>query len=151
MGHFCSIFALIRKQLFFYRIQLHTLLRFFDYIFYRVCKAYSRTKDSSPEGAAISIVSVMQCLNIFSIFMLIEILRKDKIFISTFFVVIFVTAFMVLNYIRYIYKNTNNYNIMVEIWKNETKKFQKGILVVIYIVVSFLLTLGLAIYSGNKK
>ena len=36
-------------------------------------------------------------------------------------------------------------------WMNETKKFKKGILVVIYIILSFLLTLGLAIYSGNKK
>lgn len=127
------------------------MLRFFDYIFYRVCKAYSRTKDSSPEATASCIVAIMQSLNILSILMLIAILINDNSFISKTLIVFFTVASMIFYYIRYIYHGENNYKELEKKWMNETKKFKKGIFVVIYIVLSFLLTLGLAIYSGNKK
>lgn len=55
------------------------------------------------------------------------------------------------NYIRYIYREKSNYIILKEKWNSESKQFEKGILVIIFIVIVIVLFFGLAIYLGDKK
>lgn len=123
---------------------------FFDYIFYRVCKAYSRTKDSSPEVSAFCLVALMQFFNILSILMVFAIIIKDKSFFSKIFGGCIVIVLMILSYIRYVYKENKNYKILSEKWRNESKSRKKGMIVLIYIILSVIINFGLAIFLGNK-
>jgi hypothetical protein len=129
------------------------MIRFFDYLYYRVCKAYSGTKDSSPEFGAVCVVAAMQAFNILSCIFLFGIILHDKSFLSKFFAGSIITVLVIYNYIKYIYKENNNYSIMKERYMNETTilKERKGTFTLLYIIVSFSLFLGLAIYIGGKK
>lgn len=53
-------------------------MRFFDYLYYRVCKAYSSTIDSSPEFASVSVISTMQCFIVLTCFMILALIKKNK-------------------------------------------------------------------------
>jgi len=109
------------------------MYKFFDYIFYRVCKAYSSTKSSSPEFGAVCITSATQAFNIISFLMIIEVVNQKKNILNTAINVGIIVFFLVLNYIRYIYRDSNNYASMKERWSNENKEFPKGVFVIIFI------------------
>ena len=126
------------------------MIKFFDYVFYRVCKAYSKTKDSSPDGAAVAVVTLMQLFNIISLFDLFGIIKQHK-YSTLFFELACGGCLLIFNYIRYIYLETNNFRIMDAKWGNENHSFEKGILTFIYIVGSSILVLILSIYLGNHK
>ena len=123
---------------------------FFDYVFYRVCKAYLQTKSTSPEATAAIIVAVMQCFNIVSIAMLIEIVRHEKSILSKTVVVVLVMLLMTINYMRYVYKVTHGYKVMSERYVNERRYTTKGTLVLLYIIFSTGLAFGLAIFEGYQ-
>lgn len=124
---------------------------FGDYIYYRVCKAYSKTKDSSPEGAAVCIISGVQGFNIITCFMLLALIERDKSVLNLFIVIIIIGFFLIFNYIRYIYRGNNNYKLMREKWDMEPNATKKGVVVILYIIISVALFIGLAIYLGSKK
>ena len=124
---------------------------FFDYVFYRVCKAYSQTNDSSPEAAAAIVVAMMQFFNLLSIIMLIEIMRHDKSLLNKTYAVIVVLVFMIANYVRYVYKETHDYKAMTSKFMNEKRHTLKGTMVLFYIIVSSVLLLALAIYAGSQS
>jgi hypothetical protein len=124
---------------------------FFDYLFYRICKAYSNTSSTSPEATSAIIVAIMQCMSIMSILMLIEILRQEKSILSKTLTVLLFLMLTVINYLRYVYRDEHNYKVISE--KYATEKFQstKGYLVVAYIFFTTGVCLGLAIYEGSKN
>ena len=126
------------------------LFNFFDYLFYIVYRAYSKTKDSSPAMAAVCVVSAMQGFNLLSCLMIYCVISHDKSIASTLLfggVGIFLIIF---NYIRYIYKENKNYKIRDENSSRNIKNL-KEFLTVFYIIVSTVLFFGLAIYLGSKK
>jgi hypothetical protein len=125
-------------------------MKFFDYVFYRVCKAYSTTKDSSPEGAAVGVVATVQAFNILTCIIIYDIINKHKS-LNKFIALISIIFFLVFNYYRYIYKDRNNYKILKEEWTNEVYSYRNGVFVTIYIILSIGLFFGLAIYLGSQK
>jgi hypothetical protein len=127
------------------------MLTFFDYIYYKVCKAYASVKDSGPEFTAACVVALMQYLNFFSCFELIELIKHDKTILNKFIVIIGMAFFLVFNYIRYVYSEKNNYDVLKTRFEDELNSYRKGVLVTIYIIVSTVLAVGLAIYIGSKK
>jgi flagellar biosynthesis protein FlhB len=127
------------------------MLKFFDYVFYRVCKAYSSTKDSSPEGTAFCVVAGIQGFNIFSCFMIVEVVKQHKSILKSIIVIFIAVILLVFNYVRYIYYENNNYQILREKWGNEKHKSINGILVLLYVIISTLSCIGLAIFLGTKN
>jgi hypothetical protein len=123
----------------------------FDYLYYRICRAYSHSRSTSPEATSACIVALIQTFNIVSILMLIGIMRHDKKIISKTFAVGIFLMFLVFNYIRYVYKTTNDFKVMSERYNNEINRTTKGTYVLLYIIVNFGLFLGLAIYGGSQK
>jgi hypothetical protein len=125
-------------------------MKFFDYIFYRVCLAYSNTKDS-PEFTAVCTVAATQCFAFLDFFMLVAMFKQDKSVLNLPIVIVVAISLLVFNYIRYIHRANVNYATLKERWKNESKKFEKGIAVLVFIIVSTGIFFGLAIYLGSKK
>lgn len=126
-------------------------MNFFDYAYYRICRAYSRTRDSNPEGAAVCVIAGMQGFNLISVFMFFAAIERDKSILNLLIVIIIIVFFLVFNYIRYIYRENNNYEVMREKWDSEVNINKKGIIVVFYVIISIVLFIGLAIYLGSKK
>lgn len=123
---------------------------FFDYVFYQVCRVYIQAKGSSPEATAAIIVALIQCLNIVSVAMLIEILRHEKSILSKTFVVMLFLVFFLLNYMRYVYRDAHGYKAMSERNVYESAPTIKGTLVLLYIIVSIGLAVTLAVYEGSQ-
>jgi hypothetical protein len=129
------------------------MLRFFDYVYYRVCKAYSSAGDSNAGSIAFVVVALVQGFNIITLPFLILAIAHERPTINKYFIGLFELALIVLNYIRYVYKDNNNFKVLQERWKTEelNTKHKRGIGVLVYIVLSFGFYLGLAIYIGSKK
>lgn len=129
------------------------MFSYFDYIFYRVCKAYSGTISRDPAGSAMSFVSLIQLFNILTFEFLFEIIIQHKAHISKILIVIIGILLLVFNYRRYIYKDDRSDKVLNEKWRTESQnlKIKNGILTILYIIISMSLGIGLAIYLGNKK
>lgn len=126
------------------------MLNFFDYTYYRVCKAYYKTKDSNPRIAGLCIITLMHFFNILSVFCLFCISIQKKIYINKILALFVILILMILNGIRY---NKLHYGILQEKWQNENADIQtkKGVMVLAYILLSTVAGIGLAIYLGSKK
>ena len=127
------------------------MLKLFDYVFYRVCKVYLSTKASSPEFTAAIIVSLMQGFNIVSVLMLIGLILHVKSVVNSAFAVTLFLAFVMANYIRYVYKEIHSYKVMTERYKNGKKELNNGSFVLLYIICSTVLFFGIAIYGGAQS
>jgi hypothetical protein len=127
------------------------LFRFFDYVFYKVSKGYSKTIDSNPYMAGVSVLSAVQSFNLISILFLYSVMKHDKSIVSKLLFATICIVLVVVNYIRYIYKENRNYDIMNKRWSDESKKKLKGFLIIVYILLSTFLFFGLAIYLGKQK
>ena len=129
---------------------MKNILSFFDYVFYIVCKRYSNTNSSSAEGTAFCIVSALQGFNLISCLLIFELIKEDKTLLNKGLVICTMIVLFILNYIKYIYKENNNFEIMKERWGNQIEP-NKIALVTLYIILSVVLVLGLSIYIGSKK
>lgn len=121
-------------------------MKMFDYVFYRVCKAYKKAKSKSAEVAAMAILSLTQASIILILIILFETAEKKKV-IDKIEVVILYSVIIVLNYMRYIY-NESFYSDISQKFRDEKSPFVKGLLVFIFIITILFLVIGLAIYSG---
>jgi len=126
-------------------------MKFFDFIYYRVCTWYLNNKSSSPEFAGVYIVSTLQSLNVIILLLLFEILSQKKIIIPNLFYIAPIVPFLILNYVKYIYQENLSYAILKEKYQGQNEKNQKTILATIYSLVTVILSFGLAIYLGSKK
>ena len=118
------------------------MMIFFDYVFYRMAKVYKGTKDNSPEFAAVCLLSLLQCLNLFSIIIINWQIFHYSQTINKLVIGIIMVVWIILNAIRY---NKLNYDILNEKWGNEaaTTKKKKGTIVIIYILLSITLVIAL--------
>ena len=127
------------------------MLKFFDYIFYRVSAAYYKKGSSTPEITGICTVSIIQYFGIFDFFLLLEIIKREKLVTNKLILVIPAIFFMVFNYIRYIYLDDHSYLVLKKMWENESKKRERSTMVLLVIVFSLILFFGLAIYTGSNR
>ena len=127
-------------------------MKVFDYIFYRFHNLFLKIprKSYTADIQALCTVSTLQFF-IFLIFMfLFSYIRKDDLFPSNKYVFGgILVLLLVLNYMRYL-----RYSRIIELsekWKNESKeqKLIRGIFIMIYVLLSIVLTVGLAHYVGK--
>jgi hypothetical protein len=119
---------------------------FFDYLYYKACKLYAK-----EDGAALSgvvVVAVLQMFNLLAFFFLMDIILKRKLPLNKIMVLLILAILVILNGIRY---NKITYAILDEKWKNEieSKKIKHQLLVLLYVSVSVISGVGLAIYLGS--
>jgi glucan phosphoethanolaminetransferase (alkaline phosphatase superfamily) len=122
---------------------------FFDYVYYKACNFYKKETPGSQGVSGLTIMAVVQLFHIFTCFFLITIFLKRKIHFNKLFIVGLCILLLVLNGIRY---NKLTYSILKEKWDNEDRntKQRKQALVLLYIILSIILTISLAIYVGSK-
>jgi hypothetical protein len=121
------------------------MIHFFDYIYFQVRNVYSKTIDSSPQISGIAVVSLMQCINVISLIMILSLTVQKKYVLSKKIVILYI-ALVILNYVRYIYKDGNSYDKLKERYVNGT-----GTMALLYIVFSTVIGFSLAIYLGQNK
>jgi hypothetical protein len=126
------------------------MLEFFDYVYYKSVKFYSKTDKAGAGITGLSVMSLMHFCNIYSIFMVVCLLVNKNIDVGKLSVLALLALLLIANFIRY---NKLTYGLLKERWDNEDKKLKrrKGWLVVLYICSSFIMCFGLAIYLGGKK
>ncbi len=96
------------------------------------------------------VVSLMQFLNIFSIYDLLGLIIQKKLHIGKWTILIIIILLIFLNSRRY-YKF--DYTMLKDKWaESEGKeKTKKGYLIVLYIVASTVICVALTIYVGSKN
>ena len=127
------------------------MFRFFDYVYFTVCRYYINQQRSSPAISALAIISFLHMLNLFTLLFLFIAILPHKPYLNKYLVgggtclII-----LILNGIRY---NKRNFEVLKQIWGNEedNKRKRKQTLVTIYIVISVILCFGIAGYLGSKK
>lgn len=126
------------------------MIMFFDYVYYRVCKAYYHTRDSSPRIAGLCVISVVCFFNLLSLFCLYSIFIREDIYINKLWAIPAGLTIIILNGIRY---NKLHYGILERKWKEDAKKtyFMKGVIAFLYIILSLVIGIGLAIYVGEQN
>lgn len=126
------------------------MLRFFDYLYYGARKFYSEYKESGLGFSALAIITLTQILNILTAYFLYCLITETKVSINklTFLVLFF--SVLILNVIRY---SKLDPELIKEKWENKKEKQKITIraLLVINVFLSFALSVGLAIYIGNRK
>jgi hypothetical protein len=117
---------------------------------YRVCEFYLKHRGTSPEGTAIIIVTLMQFLNIFSIYDILSIITQKKLSVGKGTILAVIVLLLFLNGRRY-YKF--DYGMLKKKWAEPggQEKTKRGYLVILYIIISITLCIGLTVYVGSKK
>ena len=123
---------------------------FFDYVYYRICKFYRGTKDTSPEFAAVCVVTLLEALNL--IFLtgfcaqLVHYYFNPNKIIS----ILILLIWLILNALHY---NRINYDILNERWGYEGSKIRsmRGVLVLFYVLISIFAVITLVIWRARTK
>ena len=125
-------------------------MEFFDYVYYKLCQFYDRSKKGSGAGlSGLASLSLLQLLNLISILALLFQLSHYYIYINKSWFVIPAFALIVLNGIRY---NKLNYAVLRERWKNEneiTKKKSKRY-VFMYVTSTIMVAIAVIIWRSNN-
>ncbi|TKG87905.1 hypothetical protein EYV94_27825 [Puteibacter caeruleilacunae] len=114
------------------------ILKFFDYVYYRIYSAYTDW-DNNPEIYAISLVALMQLFNFgIVVLMTFTFLNKEPE-VSKHILYASYIVFLIPNYIRY--KRFKSYKQMDKRWGNapKKKKILGGIAVLFYLIMSLVL------------
>ena len=127
------------------------LIRFFDYIFYRVYHIYKiKWKDSTPGAYATSLIALLQSLLVIIIPIFIysaicstKVNLDKKYYLGVFLI------FFVFNYYRYF--KVTSYEILAKKWNNEekAKRRENGIYVVLFIIITLILFFALITILGK--
>ena len=121
---------------------------FFDYIYYRVYSLYrDKWHEEDPKLYAVGIVSLMQEFNLGAIlFLLIYHLeiKIERIYIFLFYIILFVFNMLWYSKLRI-------YNNLSKKWNSEAKnkKTIRGILILLYILLSILVFFKTAVFVGK--
>lgn len=113
-------------------------MKFWDYIFFRVCWYYKKKKDSTAEFTACLVVSLLQYMLLFNIiFIAIYHLFWHFGRVSKYWGLVVLLPLGIYSYYRYV--KPRKYREYRLIWKDEEPKKQKrnGWLIVAFIVLSF--------------
>lgn len=124
----------------------------FAYLYYRIYAIYKyKWKDDVPGVYAICILSLLQGFNILSALFVAEIITKLDFEINKIYYGLLIAALITLNYFRFNY--LNNFNELEKKWRDEPskQKISLGVIVLVYILMSFLLIIYLADYVSGIR
>ncbi|OJW03150.1 MAG: hypothetical protein BGO52_02320 [Sphingobacteriales bacterium 44-61] len=126
---------------------------FFDFLFYNIYRFYSRHKEKGAESSSAGIIGGLQTVNLLILYELILLIQANNGKMRISFVIALLTFFQVYTYIRYIYKESNSVQILERKWLNKTESYRKQSIFLQYIYVSLTIIafLGLAIYLGSQR
>src|SRR6186713_3087583 len=124
------------------------MLRFFDYLYYGARKFYNKERGSGV--SALVLIALTQALNIFTVYFLYCVISGTKVYGNKLIFIAPYFFFLVLNVIRY---SKLDPEIIKEKWENkkEKQKIRMRALLVIYVFLSFALSIELAIFIGNRE
>jgi dolichol kinase len=117
----------------------------FDYIYYRTYFLYKyKWKDDDPKIYSISLVTLMQALNLLSLVFILMYFRKEKLIIDTKFSLILFFVLLGLNFFRY--RSEGHFQKFLAKWSKEenSRRIWRGYFIIIYI----LLSIGVCIKSA---
>jgi hypothetical protein len=125
-------------------------MKFFDYLYYRIFHLYrNKWNEEEPKLYAVGLVSLMQEFNLGGLlFFLIFLFNVEieKIYVILFYIIIFVFNWLWYSRIR-------KFEHLASGWDDEItiKRMYKGILLVLYIIVSTILFFYIAVILGRLK
>ncbi|MDA3910294.1 MAG: hypothetical protein PF448_02910 [Bacteroidales bacterium] len=126
------------------------ILKLYDYLYYRVYKLYLiKWNESMPWLYALGLVSIIQVFNLATLHFAYALLSGSyKIFAR--FGLMLTIGIIVFNYIRY-HSRRYNYSSLSEKWAKENyeKEKSRGKILIVFIGLSFLVCLGMAILLGE--
>jgi hypothetical protein len=121
---------------------------FFDYLYYGARKIYN--KESGSGWHALSLITTTQSLNVLTVYILYFAITETRVSINKLAFLAVFFSILILNVIRY---SKLDPDIIKKKWenKNEKQKVTMRALLVIYVFLSFALSIGLAGYIGNRN
>jgi membrane protein insertase Oxa1/YidC/SpoIIIJ len=124
------------------------MLIFFDYLYYGSRKIYSKY-ESGAGFHAIVLIALTQVLNIFTVYLIYCVIAETRVNMNKLTFLALYFSVLILNVVRY---SKLDPELIKEKWENkkEKQKITMRALLVIYIFLSFALSIGLAIYIGNR-
>lgn len=127
-------------------------MKFFDFIFYRVYRAYNKTMDLSPEITAFCLVSLVQFLNFLFLMEIFSLLSGLRMISSKPILLTLMILILIINYFRYI-KNKEAYQKLDKKWNLQETIIQKRmrVWIIIYIWSTLIITIALTIYIGSAN
>jgi hypothetical protein len=129
-------------------------LKFFDYLCYWFYRAFRQGGSSSSEFLGGSIVGLFQTLNTLTIIMCFDALRGlDEGGVSTLTALLVYVAFIIYNYIRYIWLPKFSLEMIARKWHSESAEYRKivGIWQILYVGLSAILFAGIILYYAIPK
>lgn len=128
-------------------------LNFYDILYYSIYKFYAKYKKDSAESTAAGIVGGLQAANVLTVLMIISIYLRNKEVFNKLIIILLFIVFQVVTYVRYIFKENNSVNIIEGKWLSKSQLWQnkKKMYIGIYIFLSIIFLLGVAMYLGTVK
>jgi hypothetical protein len=125
------------------------MFQFFDSVYYKCCALYA--KEGTDVGVSgLALLAMMQLFNIMTIDFIISIqLKKDSLLGKVSIIIVYIVL-LVLDGLRY---NKLPNTMLKERWdgESESKKAKTQLLVLLYVTVSTISCVGLAIYIGSNR
>jgi hypothetical protein len=125
------------------------MFQFFDSVHYKCCAPYA--KEGTDAGVSgLALLAMMQLFNIMTIDFIISILLKKDSLLGKVSIIIVYIVLLVLDGLRY---NKLPNTMLKERWdgESESKKAKRQLLVLLYVTVSTISCVGLAIYIGSNR
>ncbi len=97
-------------------------MKFFDYVYYRVCKFYDNHGERSPGISGLVVISLMYYFNISIVLDSISIFLQKKLNTGILLVLVIFALLLLVNGFRY---NRLNYQVLKNIWCNEDNNAMK--------------------------
>jgi len=116
---------------------MNIIIKFYYYCFYRLTNAYKVLDEKDPEIFASGLLSLCISFNILSLFSIPLILCEIQY--SLYIVAIVVVLFILLGFLFVFTKK--RYLLLIELWKNESPKYKKIrlYLIWIYVIISLII------------
>lgn len=126
---------------------------FFDFVFYLAAKFYADNKEKGALGTGVTVVSALQTFNALTVWFAIVLMYFPKEYLLKVVSVGIYFIFFIYNYRRYIYQEKHSITVIHDKWLKKKKAAQKEIKtgVLLYIIISIISVLGVAIYLGSKN
>jgi len=126
-------------------------MRFFDYLFYLICKFYSR-KEKGAASSSAGIMGGLQAVNILTIYLLL-LLTWQNVHLNKIIFIVVIVIFQITTYRRYIYKDNHPITKIESTWQkmDEPKKTTIRVWGILYIIFSVIIFFGLAMLLGSRR
>jgi Ca2+/Na+ antiporter len=127
-------------------------LTFFDFTYYFISKIYSKAGEKGHQFSATAILSGSLTMNVFTVLEIFALyFQSHNFFLSKILLIFIYLLFQICFYIRYL-RNTNYSLDKIETeWKTklDKTKIKYRFFCLLYVVLSIIIPIGLAIYIGS--